>query len=170
MPLSGFTHGAGQAKVAELLDLAGRIVEVPLNDIRMVSYVRDFNLADLSNPERLTRRAFLARPRNEGVWVRITFRGAEKAPEMLEGLAAGDTSLLDSLIEDGGLHFAPPDIRSNTQRIFVPRVSMETLQILAVITTPSKPKPLPERTPEQIRKDMQESLFDSLTPRNSRPN
>jgi hypothetical protein len=162
LPLSGFTRGTGSARVVELLDLSGRLIEIPLNDVRMISYVRDFNLADTTNPERLTRRSFLARPRNEGVWVRMTFR----AGETLEGLAAADLSLLDSLIEDGGLHVAPPDIRSNTQRIFVPRAAIESLQILAVITTPSRPKPVPERTAEEIQK----SLFEALTPRSTRPN
>ena len=170
LPLSGFTRGTGGSRVVELLDLSGRLIEIPLSDVRMISYVRDFNLADTTNPERLTRRAFLARPRNEGVWVRMTFHPSERFPERvaetLEGLAAADLSLLDSLIEDGGLHVAPPDIRSNTQRIFVPRAAIDSLQILAVITTPSRAKPAPERTPEEIQK----SLFEALTPRNTRPN
>jgi hypothetical protein len=170
LPLSGFTRGAGVSRVVELLDLSGRLIEVPLDDVRMICYVRDFNLGDSANPERLTRRAFLARPRNEGVWVRMTFRASERLPERaaetLEGLAAADLSLLDSLIDDGGLHVAPPDIRSNTQRIFVPRSAIESLQVLAVITTPSRTKPAPERTPEEIQK----SLFEALTPRNTRPN
>jgi hypothetical protein len=174
LPLSGFTRGAGGSRVVELLDLSGRLIEIPLGDVRMISYVRDFNLGDTTNPERLTRRAFLARPRNEGVWVRMTFRASERFPERaaetLEGLAATDLSLLDSLIEDGGLHVAPPDIRSNTQRIFVPRTAIESLQILAVITTPSRPKPTPVRTVEEIREEMQKTLFDALTPRNTRPN
>ncbi|MBB5059496.1 hypothetical protein HDF16_004222 [Granulicella aggregans] len=171
LPLSGFTRGAGSSRVVELLDLSGRLIEIPLGEVRMISYVRDFNLADTTNPERLTRRSFLARPRNEGVWVRMTFKASERSLErtseiILEGLAAADLSLLDSLIEDGGLHVAPPDIRSNTQRIFVPRAAIESLQILAVITTPSRAKPVPERTPEEIQK----SLFEALTPRNTRPN
>ena len=100
----------------------------------------------------------------------MTFRASERLPERsaepLEGLAAADVSLLDSLIEDGGLHVAPPDIRSNTQRIFVPRAAIENLQILAVITTPSRAKPAPARTPEEIQK----SLFEAVTPRNTRVN
>jgi hypothetical protein len=174
LPLSGFTSGFSTARMVELLDLSGRLIEIPLSEVRMISYVRDFNLADTTNPERLTRRSFLARPRNEGVWVRMTFRASERSPERvaetLEGLAPADLSLLDSLVEDGGLHVAPPDIRSNTQRIFVPRSAIESLQILAVITTPSRAKPAPVRTPEEIREEMQKTLFDALTPRNTRPN
>lgn len=174
MPLTGFTRGAGTSRTLEVLDLSGRLVSLPAASVKTVSFVRDFNLADTVNPERLTRQAFLARPRSEGLWVRLTFRpserGSERNAELLEGLAASDLALADSLIEDGGFAFAPPDVRSNTQWIFVPRTAIESLQILAVITTPSKVKPKPTRTSEEIRKEMQENLFDVPTPPNSRPN
>ena len=52
----------------------------------------------------------------------------------------------------------------------MPRTAIESLQILAVITTPSRVKPVPARTPEEIRKEMQENLFDVPTPPNSRVN
>ncbi len=152
--------------MVDLLDLSGHIVEVPLKEIKTISYVRDFNLADAVNPERLTRRAFLARPRNEGLWVRVTFRSGDQ----LEGLAASDLSLADSLIEDAGLRLTPPDIRSNTQNIFVPRSAITDLQLLAVITTPSRTKPAPAQTAEQLRKELQENLFQAPTPPNTRPN
>ncbi len=58
----------------DLLDLSGRVIPLLLNDIKHICYVRDFNLTDTVNPERLTRRTFLARPRTEGLWLRLTFR------------------------------------------------------------------------------------------------
>jgi hypothetical protein len=175
LPLSGFVRGHSPLHVVDLLDLSGRIVEIALKDVKTISFVRDFNLTDTVNPERLTRRTFLARPRNEGLWVRIAFRSsghkAEKRPEndLLEGLADTGISLIDSLIEDSGLNISPPDIRSNTQRIFVPRQAIADLQILAVITTPSR-KPAPVKTGDQLRKELQESLFEAPTPPDTRPN
>jgi hypothetical protein len=185
LPLSGFVRGQppgpGQGLTVDLLDLTGRIVQIALKDIKTISFVRDFNLADTINPERIARRTFLARPRNEGLWVRIAFRSsdsradtrperrADQAPDLLEGLADIGLSLIDSLIDDSGLSISPPDIRSNTQRIFVPRSAIADLQILAVITTPSR-KPAPVKTEDQLRKELQESLFDAPTPPNSRPN
>ena len=166
LPLSGFVRGQVPEQVVSLLDLSGRVVDISLKEIKTICFVRDFNLADSVNPERLTRRAFLARPRNEGLWLRMTFRTGDQ----LEGLAAMDISLMDGMIEDAGVAFSPPDIRSNTQRIFVPRTAISELQLLAVITTPSRTKPAPERTAEQIRKELQESLFDAPTPPNTRPN
>ena len=169
LPLSSFVRGQAPAQVIDLLDLSGRIAEIALKDIKIISFVRDFNLTDAINPERLARRTFLARPRNEGLWVRITFPSPDHTPDLLEGLAATDISLIDSLLDDHGLSISPPDIRSNTQRIFVPRSSIADLQLLAVITTPSR-KPVPVQTAEQLRKELQESLFQTPTPPTTRPN
>jgi len=82
LPLSGLLNG----EAVELLDLDGRILALPLKTVRWIAYVRDFNLGDSVDPERLTRRTFLARPRAEGLWVRLTMGGGET----LEGLAPLD--------------------------------------------------------------------------------
>ncbi|HUD21681.1 MAG TPA: hypothetical protein VMQ60_02455 [Acidobacteriaceae bacterium] len=145
----------------DLLDLSGRLISLSLNDIKTISYVRDFNLSDPVNPERLTRRTFLARPRTEGLWLRLTFRSGD----LLEGLAPTDRSLLDALADDDGLFLTPPDTRSNTQRLYVPRSALTEVQLLAVITTPSRRQPRPD-TPEPI----QDELFHLPLDPTSRPN
>ena len=86
----------------------------------------------------------------------MTFRGGD----ILEGLAPTDVALLDDVINDAGLHVTPPDTRSNTQRVYVPRTSLAELQLLAVITTPSRRKPLPAASVPS----MQEDLFENLVP------
>jgi hypothetical protein len=146
----------------DLLDLSGRVLALPLNDIKTISYVRDFNLSDTQNPERLTRRAFLARPRAEGLWLRITFRTTDQ----LEGLAPTDQSLLDGLVQDAGLFLSPPDTRSNTQRIYVPRLAITELVLLAVITAPSR-RPATERPSKET---LQDELFHLPLDPDSRPN
>jgi hypothetical protein len=161
LPVGAFVRTDATTAQLDLLDLGGRIVPVLLDEVKMISYVRDFNLTDTSNPERLARRTFLARPRTEGLWLRLTFRGGD----LLEGLAATDLTLLTSILEDGGLFLTPPDTRSNTQRIFIPRSAVIDLQLIAVITTPSRKKPLPaDESPT-----LQETLFATL-PTSSRPN
>jgi hypothetical protein len=147
----------------DLLDLSGRILSLPLGDIKTISYVRDFNLADTQNPERLTRRAFLARPRSEGLWLRLTFRTGD----LFEGLAPTDRSLLDSLCDDAGLFLTPPDTRSNTQRLYVPRAAVTELVLLAVITTPSRRQPAAERPSKE---SLQDELFHVPLDPDSRPN
>ena len=115
------------------------------------------------NPERLLRRTFLARPRSEGLWLRLTFT----AGDMLEGLAPTDHTLLDDLVNDAGLFLIPPDTRSNTQRIFVPRTSIAELTLLAVVTSPSKKKPAPIAGEAA---NPQQDLFNADLPPNTRPN
>jgi hypothetical protein len=145
----------------DLLDLAGRLISLSLSDIKTISYVRDFNLSDPVNPERLTRRTFLARPRTEGLWLRLTF----KTGDLLEGLAPTDRSLVDALADDDGLFLTPPDTRSNTQRLYVPRAAFTDLQLLAVITTPSRRQPRPAPA-----EDLQPDLFHLPLDPTSRPN
>jgi hypothetical protein len=107
----------------EMLDMAGKVLAVSLDEIKMVCFVREFSTGD--EPERLMRRTFTSRPRTPGVWLRMRLRDGED----MEGLASNDASLL----EPEGILFAPPDMRSNTQRIFVPRTALESLEIVAVI-------------------------------------
>jgi hypothetical protein len=159
LPSGGFIH----AGAVELLDLGGRILPLPLTDIKHVSFVRDFNLTDSVNPERLTRRTFLARPRTEGLWVRLTFRTGDQ----FEGLAPTDLSLLDGLIDDAGIFVVPPDTRSNTQRLFIPRAAVSEIQLVAVITTPSKKQPIAERP---AKESLQDELFHLPIDPDSRPN
>ena len=161
LPLSTFVRNHS----LDLLDLSGRVIPLLLNDIKHICYVRDFNLTDPANPEHLTRRTFLARPRTEGLWLRLTFRTGD----LLEGLAPTDLALLDDLVNDAGLYLTPPDTRSNTQRIYVPRTSITDLQLIAVITSPSRRKPLP--AVERTTTSLQEDLFNALIPPpNTRPN
>jgi len=104
----------------ELLNTAGNVVAVELRDIKAVYFVREF-----SDSEVLTRKTFTTRPRTEGLWVRLKF----KDNEIIEGIMPNDLSVNPS---DGYL-ITPPDLRSNTQRIFVPRTSLIALTVIAVI-------------------------------------
>jgi len=158
LPLAAFVRNG----TVDLLDLSGHVLSLSLGDIKYICYVRDFNLNDTANPERLTRRTFLARPRTEGLWLRLTFR----TEDQLEGLAPIDASLLDDLIGDAGLQLIPPDIRSNTQRVYVPRSAITELQLIAVITTPSRKKPLPVSNAANL----QNELFNAPLPPDARPN
>jgi hypothetical protein len=49
--------------------------------------------------------------------------------EEIEGLAANDRSLIDG----AGLLLTPPDTRSNTQRIYVPRMAIQSLEVVSLI-------------------------------------
>ncbi len=111
----------------EILDLTGKVVRVLWDQVKWVCYVRDLPsaTADQANPERLLRKRFLVRPRAAGLWLRLTLADGDE----LEGLVANDLTL----VQGAGLLLTPPDTRSNTQRIFVPRQAIQQLKVLSLI-------------------------------------
>jgi len=109
----------------ELLNTTGNVVGIDLQDIKAVYFVREF-----SDSEVLTRKTFTTRPRMEGLWVRLKFRDNE----IIEGMMPND---LNQNLPEGYL-LNPPDLRSNTQRIFVPRTSLTSMNVIAVIGTGSR--------------------------------
>lgn len=130
----------------ELLDQGGKVLHMPWATVKWVCYVRDFpaTAADQANPERLLHKRFTVRPRTKGIWLRMTLQDGDE----LEGLAANDRSLIDG----AGLYLTPPDMRSNTQRIFVPRQAIQALQVVSLIgATKHRPGlgPQPELFPPE---------------------
>jgi hypothetical protein len=126
LPAAEFAH-AGQV---EMLDLDGKVVQVAVEDLKWICYVRDFNSGEINNPERMVRKTFGGRPRGEGLFVRVRLKDGD----LLEGLAGNDVSLVAS----DGLFLTPPDLRSNTQRVWLPRTSIEELEVVAVIGAAKK--------------------------------
>jgi hypothetical protein len=120
---------APDAPELEILDLAGKVLRVGWEQVKWVCYVRDLPApwSDQANPERLLHKRFSIRPRTAGLWLRMTLTDGEE----LEGLATNDRSLIDG----AGLLLTPPDTRSNTQRIYVPRQAIQTLEVVSLIGT-----------------------------------
>jgi hypothetical protein len=121
LPAEEFAH----AGLIEMLDLDGKVVQLLVDDLKWICYVRDFNSGEINNPERLVRKTFSGRPRGEGLFVRVRLKDGD----LIEGLAGNDVSLVAS----DGLFLTPPDLRSNTQRLWLPRRSIEELEVVAVI-------------------------------------
>lgn len=108
----------------ELLNAAGNAVSIDLKDIKLVYFVRDW-----ADSETFTRKTFATRPRTEGLWVRLNFRDNET----VEAMMPND---LTQFTGDGVL-VIPPDTRGNVQRMFVPRSSLNSVTVLAVIGGPA---------------------------------
>jgi hypothetical protein len=123
---AGAAFGQDAAEL-EILDSGGKVLRMDWETVKWVCYVRDLPATggEQSNPERLLHKRFAIRPRTAGLWLRLTLKDGEE----LEGLAANDRSL----IEGAGLLLTPPDTRSNTQRIYVPRQAIEKLEAVALI-------------------------------------
>ena len=125
--LAGYA-GAGfgdDAAAVEVLDLSGKVLTIGWDAVKWVCFVRDFPAGEQTNPERLLQKRFTVRPRTAGLWLRMTLTDGEE----LEGLAANDRSL----VEGAGLFLTPPDTRSNTQKIYVPRQAIQSLEVVALI-------------------------------------
>jgi hypothetical protein len=120
--LKGYLNPArlGQINPLDLLTPDGAHEQIPLERIRSLYFVREFN-GDFE-PER---KSFLSRPKLDGLWIRLRYTDGET----LEGVVPNDLlSLLDN-----GIQFTPPDLSSNTDRIFVPRSAITQLTVLGVV-------------------------------------
>jgi hypothetical protein len=119
--------------VVEMLGLDGKVIALAAGQIKWACFVRDFSPGDVTNPERLLRKTFAGRPRTAGLFVRARLSDGD----LIEGLAANDLSLIAS----NGLFLTPPDIRGNTQRLWIPVSSVTELEVIAVVGA-AKPKPV----------------------------
>jgi hypothetical protein len=130
---AGYAGSAfGQDSAAlEVLDLNGKVLTIGWDTVKWVCYVRDFSPgSDTANPERLLQKRFAVRPRTAGLWLRLGLNDGDE----LEGIAANDRSL----IVGSGLLLTPPDTRSNTQRIYVPRQAIQSLEVVSLIGAPGR--------------------------------
>ena len=121
-PLRGYLNPArlGQLDPVDVLTPDGEHVQLPLNKIRSIYFVREFS--DDFEPQR---KVFLSRPKLDGLWVKLRFIDGDA----LEGVVPNDLlSLLDN-----GLHITPPDLNSSTDRIFVPRAALSDVTVLGVV-------------------------------------
>jgi hypothetical protein len=141
-PLAGYVNPFSylQSAGVELLSAQGNVSSVPYEDIKSISFVRDF---DSREADRLV---FNTRPRIEGLWVSFQFRDGE----VMEGVMSNN--LLQ--VERQGFTVIPPDPSSNNQRIFIPRASLRSVEVLGVVGSPLKKRKAKAVAKEQI------GLFD----------
>ena len=104
----------------DLLTVNGEHRPVSSKDVRAIYFVREFN-GDYE-PER---KAFLSRPKLDGLWVKLKFHDNET----LEGVVPND---LLGLI-DSGIQITPPDLNGTVPRIFVPREALAEMTVLGVV-------------------------------------
>jgi hypothetical protein len=141
------TTGFARQGAIEILDLSGKVLTLPIQDVKWVCFVRDFNSGEMDNPEKFVRKSYAGRPRGEGLWLRLQLRDGDQ----LEGLAENSIGLLDP----DGFFLTPPDTRSNTQRVWLPRTALTELDVVAVIGSAARKKPAAAAKPEEV----QETLF-----------
>jgi len=128
-PLPGYVNPVTflQPAGVELLSAEGNVAIIPYSDIKSIAFVRTFDHG--SGAERSV---FQTRPKMEGLWVRLQFRDGD----ILEGVMPNN--LLQ--VEPYGFSVAPPDSFGNQQRVFVPRGSLRSVEVLGVVGSPLKRK------------------------------
>lgn len=112
----------------EILSIAGQALRLPYKEVKGVYFVRDFE-GDYDHAERKT---FSARPKLEGLWLRMKF----KDNEVLDGILPNNLLL----VAEKGFTVVPPDPFANNQRIFVPKTALQELMVLGVIGNPLRLK------------------------------
>jgi hypothetical protein len=137
--LAGYVNPASflQPEGVELLSAEGNVSSVPYAEIKSIAFIRDFE--GPSAPERLV---FNTRPKMEGLWVSLQLRDGE----VMEGMLPNNLLQL----EHYGFTVIPPDSFGNTQRIFVPRTGLRSIQVLGVVGNSRnrrKPKAVPKEQP-----------------------
>jgi hypothetical protein len=120
--LAGFVNPATYLTSGgvELFQLSGTVAVLPFSEVKAVYFVRDFPAGE--PPEK---RAFLSRPKLDGLWIRLIFRDQDS----LEGVIQNDLLHLDP----AGFLIIPPD---RTQRVFIPRAALAGVQVLGVVGSP----------------------------------
>jgi hypothetical protein len=144
---AGYAGSSLNGPELEILDTTGKVLRMGWEQVKWVCYVRDLPSAasDQTNPERLARKTFSVRPRTAGVLLRMTLADGDE----IEGLAANDVSL----VTGAGLMLTPPDTRSNTQRIFLPRAAIQSLEVVSLIGVARKRAAEAADQPELFEKD-----------------
>lgn len=124
--LSGFVNPATYLGPdgLEFLSLNGSVAVIPYREIKSVHFVKDFPASDAA----VGRRNFLARPKLDGLWVRLRFRDEET----LEGVLPNNLLQFEPL----GFTVIPPDFTYNNQRLFIPREALLDIQVLGVVGSP----------------------------------
>jgi hypothetical protein len=142
-PVAGYVNPVSflQPTGVEVLSAEGRVTTVPYEEIKTVSFVRDFEASGDAG-----RRVFHTRPKIEGLWLSLEFRDGE----VMEGILPNDLLHLETF----GFMLVPPDPSSNNQRVFAPRAALRSAQILGVVGSPLRRRRAKAVPKEQI------GLFD----------
>ena len=139
--LAGFVQMPGglEGQRLELLQPGGSLVEVPLSETKLVCFIRDFDGGETWREHR----AFATRPKTAGLWLRFAFRDGD----WLEGIAPNDLLLN----ETAGFQAVPPDPTFQNQRFFVPRAALTSVQVLGVIGSPLRRRPVKKEAEGQMK-------------------
>ena len=125
----------------EILDLSGKVLTIGWEAVKWVCYVRDFSSSrDHGQP---------GTPPAEKVYRTASGCRAMAAHDLDRRRRTGRARVQRPVAGDGaGLLVTPPDTRSNTQRIYVPRQAIQTLEVVSLIGASGRKRRLEADQPE----------------------
>jgi hypothetical protein len=137
-PVPGFVQAPDgfTSDSVELLSPSGTLLRIPYSEVKAVCFVRNFEDGDGWLPHR----AYAARPKTPGLWVRLTFQDGDTS----EGVISNNLMLL----EPSGFQIIVPDPAFAGQRFFAPREALRELVVLGVIGSAVKRKRPAKTEPE----------------------
>lgn len=122
---AGAPIGAG---FVEFMSPEGNIQKIPLETVKFLVFVRDWN-----DSRPWTRSQYTVRPRQQGLWVRLMFRDGES----VEATMQNNLAIFDPI----AFVVSPPEPGPGLQKVLVPRAALESFEVLGVIGSPlKKPK------------------------------
>lgn len=104
----------------EFLTREGEYVTLEIAKVKSVHFTREF-----TNHHEPERKAFLSRPKLEGLWVRCQFTDGDS----MEGIIPNN--LAEMLAN--GLRLTPPDLHGNSLWVFIPRTALTEVKVLGVV-------------------------------------
>jgi hypothetical protein len=110
----------GQSGSVELLTREGEYLTLDMAKAKSIHFVREF-----TNHHEPERKAFLSRPKLEGLWVRCQFRDGDS----IEGVVPNN---LAEMLESG-VRLTPPDLHGNSLWVFIPRTALADMKVLGVV-------------------------------------
>lgn len=120
--LQGYLNPAtlGQTTSVEFLTREGEYLTLDLVKIKSIHFVREF-----TNHHEPERKAFLSRPKLDGLWVRCQFRDGDS----IEGIISNN--LVEML--ENGVRLTPPDLHGNSLWVFIPHMALTEIKVLGVV-------------------------------------
>jgi hypothetical protein len=138
--LSGFLDQAeaGAGDRLTLLTREGGIVEIPLDTVKTIAFVKEW-----PEPWPWQRKQFTVRPRQQGLWVRMVFLDGEEV----------EATMANQLTSWGANVFivTPPDPSGGVQKVLVPRAALRNFEVLGVVGSPLKKKAVKVAAPGQMK-------------------
>jgi hypothetical protein len=110
----------GQSPSVEFLTREGEYLTLEIAKVKSVHFVREF-----TNHHEPERKAFLSRPKLDGLWVRCRFTDGDT----IEGIMPNN--LVEML--ENGVRLTPPDLHGNSLWVFVPRTALTEVKVLGVV-------------------------------------